>query len=162
MKGNQKIIAALNKLLAYEMTASDQYFVHAHIYDDMGLAHLYDRIFHEHQEELEHAKVLIERIIFLQGTPDLGQRLPANLSREVPAMLQHDLDMELTVAAELKALIALCEQERDYVTREKLMPLLGDTEEDHIHWLEQQLGLIKLVGLPNYLQSQTRPGHPAS
>ena len=160
MKGNKKVITELNKMLAYEMTASDQYFVHAHVYDDMGLAHLYERIYHEHQEELEHAKVLIERILFLEGTPDLGQRLPANTSRDVPQMLQHDLDMEMTVVTELKKLITLCEKEQDYVTREKLLPLLSDTEEDHVHWLEQQLGLIKMVGIQNYLQSQTKPGVP--
>lgn len=160
MKGSKKVIDALNKMLAYEMTASDQYFVHAHVYDDMGLPHLYERIYHEHQEELQHAKVLIERIIFLEGTPDLGERLPANTSRDVAKMLQHDLDMEMTVVGELKQLIALCEKEKDYVTREKLLPLLDDTEEDHVHWLEQQLRLIGMVGLQNYLQSQMKPGHP--
>ncbi|MFT3758570.1 bacterioferritin [Thauera sp.] len=158
MKGNAKIIDALNKMLAYEMTASDQYFVHAHVYHDMGLLHLYDRIYHEHQEELTHAKVLIERILFLEGTPDLGQRLPASTSRDVPQMLKHDLDMEITVIRQLREIVALCEQERDFVTREKLMLLLLDTEEDHIHWLEQQLRLIDMVGMPNYLQSQMKVG----
>ena len=158
MKGNAKIIDALNKMLAYEMTASDQYFVHAHVYHDMGLVHLYDRIYHEHQEELTHAKVLIERILLLEGTPDLGQRLPASTSRDVPQMLKHDLDMEITVIRQLREIVALCEQERDFVTREKLMPLLLDTEEDHIHWLEQQLRLIDMVGMTNYLQSQMKVG----
>lgn len=158
MKGKGNIIDALNEMLAYEMTASDQYFVHAHVYHDMGLQHLYERIYHEHQEELTHAKVLIERILFLEGTPDLGQRLPANTSRDVPQMLQHDLDMEMLVVGQLRELVALCEKERDFVTREKLMPLLDDTEEDHVHWLEQQLRLIGMVGLPNYLQSQMKPG----
>lgn len=158
MKGNKKIIDALNEMLAYEMTASDQYFVHAHVYQDMGLLHLYDRIYHEHQEELTHAKVLVERILFLEGAPDLGQRVPANTSRDVPQMLQHDLDMEMAVVKQLRNLVALCEKESDFVTREKLLPLLADTEEDHVHWLEQQLRLIKLVGMQNYLQSQMKPG----
>jgi len=161
MKGNKKIIDGLNKMLAYEMTASDQYFVHSHVYEDMGLPHLYERIYHEHQEELQHAKVLIERILFLEGTPDLGKRLPANTSRDVPKMLQHDLDMEMTVVSELKALITLCETEQDYVTRSNLLPLLSDTEEDHVYWLEQQLRLIDMTGLQNYLQSQMEPGLPS-
>ncbi|ENO90499.1 bacterioferritin [Thauera linaloolentis] len=158
MKGNTKIIDALNTMLAYEMTASDQYFVHAHVYQDMGLLYLYDRIYHEHQEELTHAKVLIERILFLEGTPDLGQRLPANTSRDVPQMLQHDLDTEMAVIRQLREIVVLCEQEQDFVTRDRLMPLLLDTEQDHIHWLEQQLRLIGMVGLQNYLQSQMKPG----
>jgi len=162
MKGNKKIIDGLNKMLAYEMTASDQYFVHAHVYQDMGLERLYERIYHEHQEELEHAKVLIERILFLEGTPDLGQRLPANTSREVPQMLRHDLDMEMTVVGELKRLVTLCEKEKDYVSREKLLPLLSDTEEDHVYWLEQQLRLIGMVGLENYLQSQMEGSQPGA
>lgn len=73
-------------------------------------------------------------------------------------MLKHDLDMEITVIQQLREIVALCEQERDFVTREKLMPLLLDTEEDHIHWLEQQLRLIDMVGMPNYLQSQMKVG----
>ncbi|ABC24268.1 bacterioferritin [Rhodospirillum rubrum] len=157
MKGNAAILAELNTLLAYEMTASDQYFVHAHVYKDLGLPRLHARIKHEQEEELEHARVLIERILFLEGTPDLGQRPPTSTSRHVPEMLALDLDTERTVVTNLRRVIKLCEAEKDYVTRQALLPLLNDTEEDHLYWLEQQLRLIELTGLQNYLQAQMDP-----
>ncbi|RFA27791.1 bacterioferritin [Alkalilimnicola ehrlichii] len=154
MRGDTTIIAELNGLLAYEMTAADQYFVHAHVYEDMGLYRLYERIKHEQEEELEHAQKLIRRILFLQGKPDLGARQTPTIAGDVPGMLQADLDMELKVVSELRRVIALVEQKGDYVTRDLLLGLLYDTEEDHTHWLEQQLRLIDAIGIQNYLQSQ--------
>lgn len=154
MKGQPQIIAALNELLANELTAMDQYFIHSRMYHDWGLNKLFERIDHEVTDEKAHASALIERILFLEGTPDLTKRDPLQVGQDVPAMLQNDLNVEYTVGALLKKTIALCEQQQDYVTRDMLMTLLDDTENDHAHWLEQQLRLVKLIGLPNYLQSQ--------
>lgn len=155
MKGSPKIIDALNKLLTGELSASDQYFVHSQMYKDWGLEKLYERLEHEREEELEHARVLIERILFLEGMPDVASRDKLNIGKTVPEMLQSDLDYEYQVAKDLKEVIALCEQEQDYGTRDLLMPLLKDTEEDHAYWLEQQLGLIKAMGLENYCQAKS-------
>ncbi|WP_116472538.1 bacterioferritin [Zobellella maritima] len=154
MKGNQKIIEALNELLAGELSAMDQYFIHSRMYDDWGFKKLFDRIDHEFEDEKLHASKLIERILFLEGTPDMVTRVPLNIGKDVPAMLQSDLDLEYKVIEDLRNVMALCEQERDYQTRDMLQVLLEDTEHDHTHWLEQQLGLIDRVGLQNYLQSQ--------
>ncbi|MBV2129182.1 bacterioferritin [Arsukibacterium indicum] len=154
MKGNQQVIAALNTLLANELAAMDQYFIHSRMYHDWGLHKLYERIDHEFDDEKGHASKLIERIIFLEGTPDLKNRDAIHVGKDVPAMLQNDLNVEYAVAKLLKKTMALCEQEQDYVSREMLQQLLDDTENDHAHWLEQQLRLIKMLGLENYLQSQ--------
>ncbi|PSJ45019.1 bacterioferritin [Zobellella taiwanensis] len=154
MKGNPKIIAALNDLLAGELSAMDQYFIHSRMYDDWGLHKLFERIDHEFEDEKGHASKLIERILFLEGTPDMVTRVPLNIGKDVPAMLQSDLDLEYKVIEDLRKVMALCEQEQDYQTRDMLQVLLSDTENDHTYWLEQQLGLIRRIGLPNYLQSQ--------
>jgi bacterioferritin len=154
MKGNDKIIASLNKLLAGELGARDQYFTHAEMYRDWGLNELYERTHHEMQEETEHAARLIQRILFLEGTPDLGKPDPLNIGKDVPAMLKNDLDLEYQVVGALREAIALCETEQDYQTREMLEVLLEDTEEDHAYWLEQQLGLLDRIGVENYLQSK--------
>lgn len=154
MQGHPKIIALLNDLLAEELSAADQYFVHAEMYKDWGLNKLFARIDHEREDELEHARTLIARILFLGGKPNVAKRVPIVIGDDVPSMLQSDLDVEYRVAAALKDVIAVCEQERDYITREQLMVLLEETENDHAHWLEQQIKLIGLVGLANYQQSQ--------
>lgn len=154
MKGNNEIIQALNDLLVFELTAMDQYFVHSRMYEDMGLTKLFARIDHEFDDEKGHAAVLIERILFLEGKPDLTKRDALNIGDNVPAMLQSDLDIEYGVQKALKKVMALCEAEKDYVTRDQLLVLLDDTETDHAYWLEKQLRLIKLTGLQNYLQSQ--------
>ncbi|PSL12218.1 bacterioferritin [Marinobacterium halophilum] len=154
MKGNTKVIDALNKLLAGELAAMDQYFIHSEMYADWGLSKLYERIAHEFDDEKGHAKLMIERILFLEGTPDMVTRDPIHIGKTVPEMLQNDLNTEYQVAHNLKQVIALCEQEQDYQTRAMLRQQLEDTEEDHAYWLEKQLGLINRLGLPNYLQSQ--------
>ena len=132
----------------------DQYFIHSRMYDDWGLKKLYERIDHEFEDEKEHASKIIERILFLGGKPDMVTRVPLNVGSDVPSMLQSDLDLEYKVIIDLREIMALCEQVKDYQTREMLQVLLDDTENDHTHWLEQQLGLIAKIGLPNYLQSQ--------
>ncbi len=154
MKGNAKVIAHLEKLLRSELAARDQYFIHSRMYEDWGLQKLYERLNHEMEEETEHADVIIKRMLFLEATPDLSRQDGLNVGADVPSMLQADLDVEYAVGDALKEAIAVCEAEKDYQTREMLEVLLKDTEEDHAYWLEQQLGLIKRIGLPNYLQSQ--------
>ena len=154
MKGKKKIINTLNQLLTNELSAADQYFIHSRMYQDWGLDKLYERIRHESEEELQHAAALIERILFLEGTPDVASRDPLKVGKDVPSMLKNDLAVEYDVGGQLKDAIALCEKEQDYQTREILEVLLKDTEEDHTYWLEQQLGLIDKLGLQNYLQSQ--------
>ncbi|RDE22718.1 bacterioferritin [Motiliproteus coralliicola] len=154
MKGNQKIIDQLNRLLASELTAMDQYFIHSEMYRDWGLNELYERIAHEFEDEKGHASKLIERILFLEGTPNMVNRDPLRVGKDVPEMLNNDLLVEYEVGDELKKAIALCEAESDYQSREILEGLLADTEEDHTFWLEQQLGLIKKIGIQNYLQSK--------
>ncbi|MBF0326319.1 bacterioferritin [Magnetospirillum moscoviense] len=153
MKGSKKVLDTLAKLLTAELTAADQYFAHSRMFHNWGLTKLYDRIAHERDEELEHADKIIRRILFLEGTPDVGKRAKLTIGQDVPEMLKNDLTYELAVVGELKAAIALCEAEKDFETRAILRELLHDTEEDHTHWLEQQLGLIDRLGLPNYLQS---------
>ena len=154
MKGNTKIIQGLNDLLAYELAAMDQYFIHSRMYHDWGFSKLFERIDHEFDDEKGHASLLIERILFLEGTPDMTKREGLMIGKEVPDMLASDLRVELAVDEKLKEVMALCEQERDYVSRDMLQTLINDTESDHTFWLEQQLGLIDKIGLSNYLQSQ--------
>jgi bacterioferritin len=154
MKGNPEVIVHLQRLLANELAAIDQYFIHSRMYEDWGFAKLFERIDHEATEEKEHASMLIRRMLFLEATPDLSQRDGLRVGATVPEMLANDLQVEYEVAAGLKEAIACCEQQRDFQTRTILLQLLRDTEEDHAYWLEQQLGLIDQVGLQNYLQVQ--------
>lgn len=154
MKGNPQVIEKLNELLAGELSAMDQYFVHSRMYQDWGLSKLFERIDHEFEDEKQHAAALIERILFLEGCPDMVTRIPLHIGNDVPSMLQNDLDLEYQVVTDLREVMALCESVKDYVTRDILLKMLDDTEEDHAHWLEQQLGLIRRIGLQNYIQSQ--------
>ena len=154
MKGNDRVIDAMNGLLAAELASMDQYFVHAQMYADWGLTKLHERLAHEFEDEKGHATALIDRILFLEGTPDLSTREGLKVGRDVPEMLKNDLALEYAVTDSLKDAIKLCEKERDYHTREILEKLLEDTEMDHAYWLEQQLGLIDKMGLENYIQSQ--------
>lgn len=154
MQGKPAIIDALNNLLSYELAAMDQYFIHAQMYEDWGYSKLFERINHEFDDEKGHATKLIQRMLFLEGQPDMVTRTGYQLGTTVPDMLASDLRVEYEVAEQLRITISLCEKERDYVTRDMLLVLLDDTEMDYAHWLEQQLGLIKSLGLENYLQSQ--------
>lgn len=154
MKGKQRVIDTLNSLLASELSAMDQYFIHSRMYDDWGLSKLYERIDHEFDDEKGHAAALIERILFLEGAPDMTKRDPLNVGHDVPTMIESDLQLEYAVDKALKDAISICEEEQDYQTRKILGKMLEDTEVDHAYWLEKQLGLIKKVGLENYLQSQ--------
>ena len=150
----QSVIDYLNFLLAGELGARDQYFIHSEMYEEWQFGKLYERIHHEMQDETEHAQTIIRRILLLGGTPNM-QPSALNIGHDVPSMLKADLELEKTVQKDLKKGIKLCEDAGDYVTRQILVEQLKDTEEDHAHWLEKQLRLIDLVGLQNYLQSQT-------
>ncbi|MBF6647481.1 bacterioferritin [Methylobacter sp. BlB1] len=154
MKSNNQVVDRLNKLLAGELTAMDQYFIHSRMYENWGFNKLYERINHEMQDETGHADALIKRILFLEGVPNLSVRNPLAVGSTVPDMLKNDLALEMQVISALKEAIAYCESVNDYVTREILEGMLEDTEDDHTHWLEKQLGLIDRIGLQNYLQSQ--------
>ena len=154
MQGNPKIIETLNELLAGELTAVDQYLIHGEMYADIGLNRLAEKSLHESEHERQHARALIQRILFLEGKPDLSKREGLNVGHTVPDMLASDLAVEYKVVKTLTAAIALSEAEQDYVTRDMLKIQLDDTEMDHAYFLEKQLRLIKLMGLENYLQSQ--------
>jgi bacterioferritin len=161
MKGDKKIIDILNDLLAGELTAIDQYLIHGEMYADMGFQHLADKAIHESEHERVHARALIQRILFLEGKPDLSQRDGLKIGKTVPDMLKSDLNVEYKVVGELKKAMAACEKAQDYVSRDMLAVQLEDTEMDHAYYLEKQLNLIELVGLQNYQQSQIGSGTPA-
>ena len=139
MKGKKIVIEQLNALLAFELAAMDQYFIHSQMYQDWGFTKLYERISHEFDDEKGHATKLIERMLFLEGVPNMVDRDGLMIGTDVPSMLQSDLRVEYAVAQALKDTISICETEQDYVTRDMLLVLLDDTEMDHAYWLEQQL-----------------------
>ncbi|MCJ8169188.1 bacterioferritin [Atopomonas sediminilitoris] len=153
MQGNSEVIAYFVQLLKGELAARDQYFIHSRLYEDWGLNKLYERINHEMEEETEHADALLKRILFLEGTPDMAPNT-VHVGKTVPEMLKLDLELEYEVRAALAKGIALCEQHKDYQSRDILRAQLKDTEEDHAYWLEVQLQLIDTLGLERYLQSQ--------
>lgn len=161
MKGKNKVISTLNALLVDELAARDQYFIHSRMLAEWGLHHAAERIAHEMEDETQHASDLICRILFLEGTPKMT---PAKISvgKDLPEIFAKDLAVEYKVVDNLREAMALCETEQDYVTRDILLKMLADTEEDHAHWLEQQLRLIGMVGLQNYLQSQMETGTPGA
>ena len=153
MQGHPEVVDYLKELLRGELAARDQYFAHSRIYEDQGFSKLFTRLDHEMQEETQHADAILRRILMLGGRPDMRPK-EFTPGETVLEMLSKDLDTEYEVRAGLQQGIALCEQHRDYVSRDILLAQLRDTEEDHAYWLEKQLGLIDKVGLQNYLQSQ--------
>ena len=153
MQGNPAVIDYLNMLLAGELAARDQYFVHSRMYEDWGLPRLYTRIDHEMQEEASHADAILKRLLFLGAKPNMRSDV-VHIGQDVVDALKTDLALEYAVRERLAKGIALCEQHADFVSRDMLLVQMKDTEEDHTLWLEQQLGLIEKIGLPNYLQSQ--------
>ena len=160
MKGDKAILSTLNALLAGELTAVDQYLIHGEMYADMGLTKLAEKAIHESEHERQHARALIQRILFLEGKPDLIQRHALKIGKNVTDMLKSDLAVEYRVVSDLKKAMAACEKAQDYVTRDQLAIQLEDTEMDHAYFLEKQLRLIEQVGLQNYLQSQIGAGSP--
>lgn len=153
MRGNDTIIKHLNTVLGNELVAINQYFLHAKILKDRGLTKLAEVEYHESIDEMKHADKLVERILFLEGMPNLQDLGRLSIGETVEEMLQADLKLELISHADLKAGIEDCEKHQDYIARDLLKTILDD-EEEHIDWLETQLGLIQQLGLANYLQSQ--------
>lgn len=153
MKGDARVIAFLNTVLGNELVAINQYFLHARMYKDWGLKELGDHEYHESIDEMKHADCLVERILFLEGLPnmqDLGKLMIGENTKE---MLECDLKLEMKAHQDLKDAVQHSESVGDYVSRD-LFQTIMESEEEHIDWLETQLGLIAKIGLQNYQQSK--------
>jgi bacterioferritin len=157
MKGDPKILKHLNLVLKNELTSINQYFLHSRMFGNWGLKRLRQREHEESIDEMKHADRLIERILFLEGLPNLQDLGKLLVGESVSEVLECDLKLERSAHTDLKLAIADCEQLGDYVSRELFEKIL-ESEEDHIDWLETQLGLIQRVGLENYTQSQMESG----
>ena len=155
MKGDAKIISHLNKLLGNELVAINQYFLHARMFKDWGLMRLNDIEYHESIDEMKHADKYIERILFLEGLPNLQDLGRLRIGEDVEEMLRSDLILELEGAKDLREAIAYADKVHDYVSRDMMIVILGD-EEHHIDFLETELSLIEKIGVQNYLQSQIK------
>lgn len=153
MQGDKQIITYLNRILTNELTAINQYFMHAKLCDHWGYSKLAHKNREESIEEMKHADELMERILFLEGLPNLQDLHKINVGENVPEQLRLDLDLELEATKLLREAINYCRQQQDDVSKELLQRILK-AEEGHIDWLETQLDLIKDIGLQNYLQTR--------
>lgn len=154
MKGDSKVIEYLNTVLKNELTAINQYFLHSRMLQDWGVTKLGEKEFEESVDEMKHADQLVQRILFLEGLPNLQDLGKLMIGENVQEILKSDLGMEHTAHVDLKAAVAHCESVGDYVSRQLFREILS-SEEEHIDWLETQLGLIEKMGLQNYIQSQS-------
>ena len=159
MKGDATVIQHLNIILTNELTAINQYFLHARLIENWGILRLAKKEYEESIGEMKHADMLINRIIMIDGLPNVQRLGNINVGESVPETLKSDMNLELTNQSCLKEAITVCENARDFVSREMLNTILDETEE-HIDFLETQMALIESVGLQNYLQEQMF-GEPA-
>lgn len=153
MQGDKKVIAYLNQVLTMELTSINQYFLHARIFKNWGLSELNDKEYKKSIKDMKQADDLIERVLFLEGLPNLQKLNALRIGEHTEEMLQADLDLEVEQLVLLREAIAYCEKQGDYVSRELLEAILED-EEEYVDWLETQQTLIRDIGIENYLQSQ--------
>ena len=157
MQGDKSVITALNEVLTSELTSINQYFLHARMYKNWGLDKLNHHSYKKSIKDMKQADSLIERILFLDGLPNLQRLGKLYIGEQTPEMLQCDMDFELEQIPLLKQSINLCEQKQDYVSRDLLEDILS-YEEDYIDWLETQQYQIDALGIENYLQAQIEEG----
>ena len=153
MKVDTRVIEWLNKVLGNELVAINQYFLHARMLDDWGLSRLGAHEYEESIDEMKHADMLIQRVLFLEGLPNLQQLGRLRIGENVRELLECDLALEMQAMPDLREGIAFCESLHDYATRDLFKRIL-ESEEEHVDWLETQLALIERIGLENYSQSQ--------